>query len=350
MIPKIFSTMLLLVWYCTVFSQSSSTANDGVPDYNGTFGFGSNMGQYNGWTDAQLADIGIGNPALGLSGAGVTSMRPLLPEYFLEFFGYTIRLSTFQHYSNLGAPDNVAIIGYPTEAHRDPNEYCEGQAPESFANLYLPIWDDGSDGSPINEDNYYAHYVYRMVNVYKDYVHFWEVLNEPDADLSGNGWKPRGMPGNWYDNVPDPCEYTFFAPIFLYIRMLKITYEVVKTLDPEAYVAVGGLGNPSFLDLIMRHTDNPVDGSVTAEYPLKGGAYFDVLSYHSYPHLDGSLREYDPNVGGFVYERNSDRAVRGYLDRGAAFQTVMADYGYGTTYTAKKVITAETNVARQSFT
>jgi hypothetical protein len=349
MIPKYFGAMLLLLWCTSIQSQPTFTANEVVPEYTGQFGYGSNMGLYAGWTDDQLANIGCGNPALGIPGAGVNSLRPLLPEYFLEFFGYTIRQSTFQHYSNLGAPDNVAIIGYPTEAHRDPNEYCEGQAPESFANMYLPIWDDGSDGSPINEDNHYAHYVYRMVEVYKDYVHFWEVLNEPDVDLSGNGWKPRGEPGNWYDNVPDPCEYTFYAPIYLYVRMLKITYEVVKTLDPDAYVCVGGLGNPSFLDLILRHTDNPTDGSVTPEYPLLGGAYFDVLSYHSYPHFDGSLRYYDPNVGGFVYERHSDRAAAGFINKGASFQTVLADYGYGTQYPNKQVICTETNVGRQTF-
>ena len=239
---QLMTVLLLLLGFCTLSAQINYTAKDGVPEYTGEFGYGSNMGVYAGWTDAQLADISMGNPGLNIDGAGVNSLRPLLPEWFLEFWGYTIRETTFQHYASLGGPNNVAIIGYPSDEHEDPNQYCSGQTPLTFANLYEPIWDAGN-GTPINENNYYANYVYKMVNVYKDYVHFWEVLNEPDVDLSGNGWKPSGMPGSWFDNVPDPCEYTLYAPIYHYIRMLRITYEVVKTLDPDAYVAVGGLGN-----------------------------------------------------------------------------------------------------------
>lgn len=343
MIPKYLYTTLLLVWYSTLTAQINFTANDVVPPYSGQFGYGANMGLYSGWSDDQLANIAMGNPSLNIDGAGVNSLRPLLPEYFLEFFGYDIRLNTFQHYANLGAPDNVAIIGYAVAEHQDPNQYCPGRTPLTFSNLYTPIWDDGAGGSPINEQNHFAHYVYRMVNVYKDYVTFWEVLNEPDANISGSQT-------DWFTTVPDPCEYAFGAPIFHYIRMLKIAYEVIKQVDPDAYVAVGGLGYPGFLDLIMRHTDNPVDGSVTPEYPLLGGAYFDVLSYHSYPHFDGSLRYYDNNVGGFVWVQHSDRAAAGYLDRGQQFIDVLGNYGYGSTYPAKKVICTETNVPRKGFT
>lgn len=309
------------------------------------------MGLYAGWTDDDLANIAIGNPAIDVQGAGVNSLRVLLPEYFLEFFGYTVRESTFQHYSNLGAPDNVAIIGYPTDEHRYQGVTCPSKPSESFENLFLPIWDDGSDGNPINEENYYAHYVYRMVDVYKDQVRFWEVQNEPDADISGNGGNPPGTPNNWYENVPDPCEYSFSAPIFHYIRMLRIAYEVVHYLDPDGYVAVGGLGIPSFLDLILRHTDNPEDGSVSAEYPLLGGAYFDVLSYHSYPILDGSMRYYSQQVGGFVFERHSDRTGDAVVEKGNTFQLILDEYGYdGLTYPRKEFICTEYNVPRKTFT
>ena len=104
------------------------------------------------------------------------------------------------------------------------------------------------------------------------------------------------------------------------------------------------------MDLIMRHTDNPNGGSITADFPHLGGAYFDVISYHSYPHFDGSLRYYDQSVGGFVWEQHSDRAVAGYLDRGNQFMNVAAAYGYGSIYPAKKVICTETNVPRKTIT
>ena len=62
---------------------------------------------------------------------------------------------------------------------------------------------------------------------------------------------------------------------------------------PKAFVAVGGLGWPSYLDVICRHTDEPFDGTATGQYPLKGGAYFDCMSFHSYPHLDNSMRRWE---------------------------------------------------------
>lgn len=78
------------------------------------------------------------------------------------------------------------------------------------------------------------------------------------------------------------------APPF-YIRTLRISYEVIKSVDPDALVAVGGLGWPSFLDVICRYTDEPFEGGEEPDrYPLKGGAYFDCMSFDSYPHLDNS--------------------------------------------------------------
>ena len=329
-------------------AQINYTANDQVTPYQGSFGFGANMGWYNGWTDDQLADISVGNDNLGLEGIGVNSLRPLLPEYFLEEWGYEIRTSTFQHYSNLGSSENVAIIGYSSEAHREPTQFCPGAPAETFANLYLPIWDGGANGTPVNDDNYFALYLYKMVSLYKNDIRFYEILNEPDFDYSGNGWKDASYGDSWFNTTPNPCDYAFRAPIPYYVRMLRISYEVIKTVDPTAYVAIGGLGYPSFLDMVLRQTDNPDNGAVTGDYPLKGGAYFDVLSYHSYPHIDGSLRYY--SEGGFVYERNSDKAVDGVFARQQLFQEVLDGYGYdGSTYPEKEWIITESNIPRQGF-
>lgn len=340
--------LFIIITGARLTAQVNYTANDQVTPYNGPFGFGANMGWYNGWTDDQLADIAVGNSSLGLEGIGVNSLRPLLPEYFLEEWGYEIRTSTFQHYSNLGASENVAIIGYSSEIHREPTQFCPGAPAETFANLYLPIWDDGANGTPVNDENYYALYLYKMVSAYKGHIRFYEVLNEPDFDYSGNGWKDASYPDSWFNNVPNPCDYAFKAPIPYYVRMLRISYEVIKTVDPSAYVAIGGLGYPSFLDMVLRFTDNPNNGTVDGTYPLKGGAYFDVLSYHSYPHIDGSMRNYSEN--GFVYERNSDKAVDGVFARQTAFQEVLSDYGYnGNTYPEKEWIITESNIPREGF-
>jgi hypothetical protein len=132
--------------------------------------------------------------------------------------------------------------------------------------------------------------------------------------------------------------------------MLRISYEVIKSIDASAYISVGGLGYPSFLDVIMRNTDNPDNGEVTEEYPLKGGAYFDVLSYHSYPHIDGSLRYWDNNIGDFAYNRHSDEAIKGMLNRKYDLEDVLFNHGYdGETYPEKFWIITESNLPRKAF-
>lgn len=348
--PLISSLFLFLMLIQTLQAQIDYSANNYIPPYNSYFGYGTNLGYYSGWTDEQLADIAIGNPAMNTDGIGINTLRTSLPEDFLESWGYDIRVNTFNHYNQLGAPENVVFIGSPTEAHRDPVEYCPGVAAESFANMYESIWDEGQNGTPVNDNNYYALYVYKMASRYHQNVRFWEITNEPDYDYSGNGWKDQNLEGNWFDNVPSPCDYAFHAPITHYIRMLRISYEVIKFIDPEAYIAVGGLGYPSFLDLILRHTDNPQGGTVSGNYPLYGGAYFDVLSFHSYPHINGSLRYWSNEIGGFIYERHSDRAVKGLIDHQTDFRNVLEGHGYnGATFPEKKWILTETNLPRRSF-
>ncbi len=345
-------TSLVLLCYLAlrpVAAQVDYTANERVLPFAGDFGYGANMGYYPPWRDEQLAEIAIGIPERGIAGAGVSTIRPALFAHFLEQWGYEIRLDAFARYRDLGLRDVVAFIGYPSPAQREQKEYCPGHQSALFANLYTPIWDDGANGTPVNDDNPYALYLYRMVSLYKDYIKIWEVWNEPDFDYSGRAWRPRNIPDNWWTADPDPCDYALRAPVYHYNRLLRISWEVIKTLDPEAHVAVGGLGYPSFLDAMLRHTDNPEDGSVTEDSPLSGGAYFDLMSFHSYPHIDGSLREWSDAVGGFVYERHSDAAVRGMLARKGAFVEVLTQYGYdGTDYPEKEYLITECNIPRKA--
>ncbi len=331
-------------------AQVNYTAQDQVTPYNNTFGYGTNMGVYDGWSDQDLAVIAKGDPSQGVAGAGCNTLRPTLPEWFLEYWGYDIRVDAFAYYTQLGVRDNVVFIGYPSEAHRDPTVYCNGVQSNLFSNLYLPIWDGGANGTPVNDDNHYALYLYRMVNLYGEHVRFWEVWNEPDFDFSNNAYKAPGEPGNWWENVPQPCDYQLGAPVFHYIRMLRITYEVIKSLDPNAYISVGGIGYPSFLDIMLRHTDEPEGGTVTSEYPLTGGAYFDAISYHTYPHYDGSMRWWDNDIGGFAYNRNSDEAVKGMLRRKDELEAVLENYGYnGSSYPEKVWLITESHLPSASF-
>ncbi|MEM6965640.1 MAG: PKD domain-containing protein, partial [Bacteroidota bacterium] len=345
-------TLLLLIITGSLFAQVNYTAQDQVTTYTEPFLFGSNFGYNPPWQDEDLANIAAGNPALGIEGAGVKSSRPTLPGWFMEEYGFDFRLGTYQHYDDLGLKENVCIVGFPSDDQRDPTEHCPGIQSEMFANLYLPIWDGGANGTPYNDDNYYAAYLYKTVSMYKDYVRFWEIWNEPGFDYSGNcGWREPGDPTcNWWDNNPDPCINKLRAPIQHYVRTLRISWDIIKTLDPDAYVIVAGVGFPSFLDAILRNTDNPVDGSVTPQYPNKGGAYFDVMGFHSYPHFDGTMKYWDNSLGMFVYERHSDKGASGVLNRQSAYQNILDNYGYdGVTYPEKEWIITEINGPRKQF-
>ncbi|WP_345238076.1 hypothetical protein, partial [Hymenobacter saemangeumensis] len=308
------------------------TAKDYVRPYAEPFQYGINLGYYNAsWSDEQLAGIA--------QAAGVRSVRPTLPESFVEQYGYSIRANTFSAYLNTyGMRELTCFVEGPSAAHRDMTVYPGGTSPSRlFANLYEPIWN--ADGS-VNQNNYYAYYFYRLLLIYGDKVRFWEVVNEPDYTYGGSM-------NNWLTRPPLPDEVpNLKAPIFNYIRMLRISYELVQRYRPDSYVTVGGVGYAQFVDALLRYTDNPNGGAVTAAYPHTAGAYIDVLSFHSYPAY--SLHSWDNSIGGFRYTRSSDYAAAQMLKDRQDMENVLTRYGYGSTYPAKHLIMSETNVSRRT--
>lgn len=329
----------------------TTTANDEIPSAKTDFLPGTNLGYFPPWKDTELADIVAGNPEVGQEGVGVKTIRPLLPESFLEQWGYDIRIDAFEHYKKLKLKDNTMIIGFPSDEHRDTTHYCPEHRSEMFADMYTPIWDNGENGTPVNDDNPLALYLWRMVHLYGDDIKFWEIWNEPGFDFTFlTGFLDPGQEGSWWDNDPDPCDYKLRAPVYHYIRTLRISYEVIKTIQPEAHITLASVGFPSFMDVILRNTDNPIDGSPTAEYPLGGGAYFDVVTIHAYPHFDGSVREWDEATQSFIYERHTDKAADGIARTKGLYQGVLASHGYdGNTFPKKKWIITEIAVPRKPF-
>jgi len=328
----------IFLFSCFPFFASAQTpvktANEYVPSYTENFGYGSNMfGQVNGWVDETEAGL--------ISKAGGTTLRPTLPDYFIETWGINVRTAAFNTYVNtLGMKNIVCFIEGPSSAHQDKTIYPGSTQPSKlFANLYTPIWN--ADGS-VNQNNYYAYYVYKLVQAYGNYIGIWEVVNEPDftwnADIS-----------QWLNRAPAPNEMANIqAPFFHYIRMLRITWEVVKKYNPNDYVTPGGIGYDTYLDALLRYTDNPVDGSASPQYPNKGGAYFDMVSYHTYPAY--SLRYWNNSIGNFSYLRNSDYAAAEVIKQKDRLQTVLYKYGYnGTTYPKKYLIITETNISRRTI-
>ncbi len=342
---------LILLLGKTLLSQPTFTADDLVPPYSGPFRAGVNPGAHPPFTDFQLADLSAGNPALSVDGVGCTAWRPGLFEHFLEDYGYDARAAEFDHAYSLGLRENTVIVGFPSEAHRDHTQFCPGVESTLFSNLYEPIWDGGANGTPVNEQNHFALYLWKAAQQYKKHVRFWEIWNEPGFDYTFlKGYLLPGQPGNWWENNPDPCDYKLRAPIHQYIRTLRIAYEVLKTADPDAYVLCGGVGYPSFLDAILRNTDNPADGSVTPDFPKKGGAYFDVLGFHAYPHFDASTQQFNDVTQQFDYFRHSDGAADGIGVVKKRFEKVLTDRGYdGTTHPKKLWTITESNIPRKPF-
>ncbi len=309
------------------------TADTFIRPYTETFQFGTNSGYYGtSWTDDDLAGIA--------QKAGVHTLRPTLPESFVESFGYDIREATFSAYVNkLGMKEITCFIGGPAAWHADFTTYpgCT-QSSKLFGHLYDPIWN--ADGT-VNASNLYAIYVYKLLQTYGNQVRFWEVVNEPDftngADASA-----------WLTRAPTPAEQlNTQAPFYHYVRMLRITYEVVKKYHPEAYVSTGGIGNPEYADALLRYTDEPTAGAVTAAYPRTGGAYFDVLSFHAYPNY--ALHYWDNSIGGFRYTRTSDYAATRVIQYKNEMGGVLAKYGYdGTKHPTKLYVLTESNVSRRT--
>ena len=216
--------------FCAFGQAPTLTAQDYISPYNEVFQYGVNLGYYNArWSDEQMAGLA--------QSAGVHSVRPTLPESFVEQYGYSIRASTFDAYlSTYGMKELTCFVEGPSAAHRDPTTYPGGtRQSRLFDHLYEPIW---TAAGSVNTNNYYAYYLYRLLQIYGGKVRFWEVVNEPDFTYGGNM-------SDWLNRPPLPDEVpNLQAPIFNYIRMLRISYEVIKRYRPDAYVTVGGVGYP----------------------------------------------------------------------------------------------------------
>lgn len=346
-----------IVWLWVVFgvagcAQPTFTAQDKVNAFPDHFDYGVNLGYFPPhYEDKALAALVHGTPDGRPEGFGVGSIRVGLFSWFLEQWGYDARLPHFRYYDSIGIRNVVAIIGFPSEQQRESAEYCPGARSALFAGLYEPIWDNGENGTPVNEQNTYALSIWKAVQTYKGLIKVYEVWNEPDIDLGGNAWKTPGMPGNWWEQPPAPCDLTLKAPVFHYIRLLRISWEIVKSVDPQAFVAVGGLGWPAFLDAVCRYTDNPDSGRVQLpEFPLKGGAWFDCMSFHAYPHLDNSMREWRNELNGFYYYRHSDAGIDGLWRLRARFDTVLQHHGFNNlVFPQKTWICTEYNIPRKTF-
>ena len=277
---------LILFFKAEDFPTVNYGAYKEVPDSEDLqYRLGNGLGYIgNGWDDARMSNLS--------QKAGYDTQRKKLPEQHFYTWGFGTELGDAQTNTKLGILDVVGYLATPLKNHSsnasDNAELCYP------ANLYKPIFlNDGS----VNPENYWADYVYKTVTTYKEHIKIWETWNEPDYTRN------QDQVGKWMTEPPNKDILPhWYGTIFEYIRLVRITYEVAKKADPTCFVTAGGLGYPEFLDAILRYTDNPVDGSVTDDYPYKGGAYFDCDAYHQYPKY--GVTDLETNIG--YHEKGSD--------------------------------------------
>lgn len=267
--------------------------------------YGINMGHRNqGWSDSETANLA--------EAAGANSIRVSLPMSHLETWGYEIELGDVQHYHEIGMGRH--LVAFLTKPIADCSTAPSGTADWELvywmpSGLYEPIWD--SEGV-VNPDNCWAKYVFDTVSIYHNYIKIWEIWNEPDWI---SDWHTSL---DWWETPPSKEDLPRFnGSIFNYIRMLRVSYEVIKHVDPNGLVATGGIGYESFADAIMRYTDNPEDGSVTNDYPLRGSSWFDVHSLHYYPIFGGG---------------NSDSGIVGFENQLTGHMDVLTENNAGEKY------------------
>lgn len=127
----------------------------------------------------------------------------------------------------------------------------------------LPILDYGNERfcpNPFNDLDGWCDYVQRIVSRYSTDVPVWEIWNEPDCGWTNCGGKPN--PTNYY-------------------YLLKRSCAVIRNINPNARVAIGGFAGVPFK-------------YIEALYQLGARDYFDIMNVHPYTgkpegHLDRQL-------------------------------------------------------------
>ena len=110
-------------------------------------------------------------------------------------------------------------------------------------------------------------------------IKYWELGNEPDVDPALVS--PSSVFGCWGDDGDRHYGGRYYAD------MLKVAYPAIKSADPEAKVLIGGL----LLDCDPSKENSCKSGKfLDGILENDGGQFFDILSFHGYPHFGASSK------------------------------------------------------------
>ena len=254
--------------------------------------------------------------------AGYNTMRKKFTEVN---FDKEEELNISKINKELGISD---IIGFLTSTIK------ENPSKENPYNIYESIWKNENENE-INPKNYWANYTYNVIKKYKDYIKIWAVWYKPDLTSRVNYTK------NWISYPPNSSDLlNRNAPIFYFIRMLRITYEIAKKIDPDCWVSVSTLSHYEFLDALLRYTDNPNNGTISDEFPDYGGAYFDCVGFIHYPENKIIVPETNQ-----TYNKNgSDSFIQKIIIKKKIFENITEKYGFGINSPKKIFINEETGL------
>lgn len=117
--------------------------------------------------------------------------------------------------------------------------------------LYLPVNDAG---------NLWANYVRRVAQYYAPLgVHNWIIWNEPDI-------------------APNVYGHEFSGSTEDYYQLMKVAYQVMKQVDPQAKIHIGGMTHwhdPGYLRKFLQVVVNDPEAA-------ENNYFFDAITYHIY--------------------------------------------------------------------
>lgn len=294
------------------------------------------IGNNPGWYGSHYQDQDIHQLMLN---AGNTSTRYFITLPQWEQFGMPTFNERIRDVYEMGFRYNLyTFTGQfnTSYANQDTTEYPAGpsQPPGSTVRtmiptgLHEPIF---LANGTVNPANVWAKYVEDGMKEHGLYFDYFEIWNEPDITYNqGEADDPNlaHEPQSWWNRVPQPWEvWNTVCPVEDYVRLCEVGYKVIKKYKPTAKVCTGGLGYPAYGYWFHR---------------LGGGRWYDVLSIHMYPQY--YLREWNNDIGGFVYNRHSDYAADWCIKRLKQWQDILQQFHLQ----RREIICSEINLPRYS--
>jgi hypothetical protein len=140
-----------------------------------------------------------------------------------------------------------------------------------------PCWAASFSRGPVDrvDISRFVEYVEAVVRRYKDIVHYWAIYNEPDAAsvvrTAPDCRDPASTMLNAFGDHPQE-----------YVDALRIAFQTIRSIDPNASVVLGGIAFDNF-----SSEGGPFVADFLAEILSRGaGEYFDIMNFHYYPDYD----------------------------------------------------------------